>query len=226
MAGFDPNHPASLNTPISDYTADLNKGMKGIKIGIPTYYLEGLDPDVEKLFNNAVTTLKSLGAEIRELVIPELSMSAFSGHVTAAGEASAFNYESLQTHSQSYAQDVRVFLLSGSLVSASLYLRAQQARRKLAKAFQKVFVDVDIMCGPTIPITTPAFSENWVDQNLEVVKRCLPFTVPANLTGIPSLSVPIGLCSKGLPVGMKFMGNHLSEKQLLQVGNAWEVQNH
>lgn len=222
MAGFDPNDPPSLSVSVPDYTADLTKGIKGIKIGIPTYYLEGLDPDIEELFTNAVTKLKSLGAEIKEIEIPELSLTTFAGYVTAGAEAAAYTSESLKTHPQDFGQDVRILLSAGSLSSAAQYVRAQQARRAMVKAFQKAFESVDILLGPTVPFTTPAFSENWVDQNLKVVRHGLPFTNPANLTGVPSLAVPMGVDSKGLPAGMQFIGNHLSEKLLFQIGNAWE----
>lgn len=222
MAGFDANDPASLNVSAPDYTENLNKGIKGIKIGIPTYYLKGLDQDVEKLFQEAIATLGSLGADIKEIAIPELSLSIFAGYATVSGEASTFHYEWLQNYSEDYSPDIRTFFLAGTLTSTPKYERAQQARRKMVEALDQAFLDVDIMLGPTIPMTTPAFSENWIRQNLDVVKRCLPFTSPINLTGIPSLAVPMGLDQRGLPVGMQFIGNHLSEKQLLQVGSAWE----
>jgi len=225
MAGYDFKDPASLKVPVPDYTEDLNKGMKGVNIGIPTYYLEGLDPDVKILFNHAIKTLKNLGAEIKEITIPELSMSTFSGYTIVTGEASNLHYEWLQTFSEAYSADNRIFLLSGTLQNTARYVRAQQARRKMAEAFDKAFQEVDILLGPTIPITTPAFAENWVEQNLEVIRRTLPFTVPINLTGVPSLSVPMGMCSDGLPVGMQFIGKHLSEKLLFQVGYAWETTN-
>lgn len=212
MAGFDADDPASLHVPIPNYTEDLNKGMRGVKIGIPKYYLEGLESDVEKLFKNAITTLKGLGAELIEIEIPELSMATFSGYVTVSGEASTFHYEWLQTHVEDYGADNRIFLLSGTLTNTPQYVKAQQARRKMVEAFHNAFKDIDILLGPTIPITTPAFAQNWVDQNLEVIRRCLPFTVPVNLTGLPSLAVPMGFDQKGLPVGMQFIGNHLSEK--------------
>ncbi|MBY0095722.1 amidase [Mesobacillus maritimus] len=225
MAGFDPKDPASLKTNVQDYRADLHKNISGIKIGIPTYYLEGLDADVETLFTKAIATLRSLGAEIQELNIPELSMSTFAGFVIVAGEGAAFHSKWLQTSLQDYAPDARAILLSGSLTSAPQYIKAQQVRRKLTNAFQIEFKEVDVLLGPTIPMTTPEIREDWVTQNLDVVRRGLPFTVPANLTGIPSLTVPMGLSSKGLPVGMQFMGQHLSEKQLLQLGNAWQTTN-
>ncbi|WP_256583431.1 amidase family protein, partial [Pseudomonas sp. 2995-1] len=94
------------------------------------------------------------------------------------------------------------------------YVRAQQARRKLTNAFKKAFEDVDVLVGPTIPISTPPFQDNLVAQNLEITKQSMPFTSPANLTGTPSLAVPMGIDSNGLPAGMQFIGKHLSEKLL------------
>jgi aspartyl-tRNA(Asn)/glutamyl-tRNA(Gln) amidotransferase subunit A len=222
MAGYDPKDPVSLKVSLPNYWEDLNKNIKGIKIGIPTYFMEGLDQDVEILFHSAIKTLQNLGAEVKEITIPELSMSTFSGYSIVTGEASNTHYEWLQTYPEAYSSDIRTFFLSGTLINPPKYLRAQQARRKLVKAFDQAFEEVDVMLGPTIPITTPAYSENWLEQNLDVLMRCLPFTVPINLTGVPSLSVPIGLCSSGMPVGMQFIGKHLSEKQLLQLGKEWE----
>lgn len=220
MAGFDANDPASLNVAIPDYTKSLNSEIKDVKIGIPTYYLEGLNIEVEKLFNHAITTLKSLGAA--EVIIPELSMTTFSGYSIVGGEASTYHNEWLKSRPEDYAPDNRAFLLSSALSLSHQYVTGQQARRKMVEAFHRTFKKVDVLLGPTIPITTPAFARNWVDQNLEVIRSCLPFTAPANLTGTPSLSVPMGLDERGLPTGMQFIGNHLNEAQLLQIGYAWE----
>lgn len=223
MAGYDPKDPTSLRVSIPHYMESLNSSVKELKIGVPTYYLQGLDPDVEKLFHEALTTLKYLGAEVKQMDIPELTLSTFSGYVTVAGEAASFHHKWLQTHSEDYSPDIRSFFLAGTLTNTPQYISAQQARRKMVKAFHRAFRDVDVLLGPTIPITTPAFSEKWLEQNLDVVNQCMPFTVPVNLTGTPSLSVPMGLDRNGLPVGMQFIGNHLSEKKLLQVGRAWEA---
>lgn len=222
MAGFDSNDPASLNVPIPHYIEDLNKGIEGVRIGIPTYYLNGLDTDVENLFQNAINILTNLGAEIMEITIPELSMTTFTGYTTVSGEAATFHYDWLQNHADDYATDNRSFLLAGTLTTAPQYVKAQQGRRIMVKAIKNAFMNVDIILGPTIPITTPAFAQQWVNQNLEIIRRCLPFTAPVNLTGIPSLSVPMGFDQNGLPTGMQFIGTHLSEKRLLQVGYAWE----
>ncbi|UUI04985.1 amidase family protein [Oceanobacillus jeddahense] len=222
MAGFDADDPGSLDVPVPNYMAGLNKGIKGIKIGIPAYFLQDLAPDVESLFKRARETLHYLGAEIMEVEIPELSLSTFSGYTIAAGEASALHHKWLQTHSSDYSADIRSFFMAGALTNTPQYIQAQQARRKMVKGFEKAFNHVDILLGPTIPITPHIYSEHWVEQNLEVISRCLPFTVPVNLTGTPSLAVPMGLDSKSLPVGMQLIGKPLSEKLLLQAGKAWE----
>jgi len=225
MSGYDPNDPVSLHLYPENYTEGLHKGIAGMKIGIPTYYLEELDSDVEMLFKKAMKTLQQLGAQVKEIDIPELSMSTFAGLATMGGEASAFHYEWLKNRAADYGADIRAFLQAGVLSSASQYAKAQQARRKLVESFDKAFKDVDVLVGSTIPITAPKFQENWVEQNLTTVERVVPFTVPANLTGSPSLSVPMGLDSNELPAGMQLIGNHLSEKQLLQIAYAWEQTN-
>ncbi|MCM3739477.1 amidase family protein [Oceanobacillus luteolus] len=225
MAGYDPNDPAILRVPLPNYSEAIHNDIKGIKIGIPTYYVKGLDEDIAMLFRRAVVQLQYLGAEVKELEIPELEMSTFSGYLTVGSEAAAFHNEWLKTHPEDYSPDIRSFFLAGSLMEGRKYVQAQQARRRMVQAFEKAFQEVDMLLGPTIPIKTPKFQANWVKQNLDVVKRTLPFTVPVNLTGVPALAVPMGIDSNGLPAGMQFIGRHLSEQQLLQVGNAWEQLN-
>lgn len=224
MAGYDPKDIKSEDIELPDYTGDLDKGIKGLKIGIPSYYRQGLDEDVEKLFNESVEKLKDLGAEVKDIEVPELKLAKYAGLVTATSEAGANYYSSLKTNLDKIAQDVRGFLLAGSVLTGTQYIRAQKARRKLVMGLKKAFEDVDVILGPTIPITTPKFDEeNWEDQAIDVVEKVLPFTVPANLAGIPAFSVPMGLDSKGLPTGMQFFGKNFTEKQLLQIGKAWET---
>lgn len=178
---------------------------------------------LEKLFNESVEKLKDLGAKIKDIDIPELKLAKYAGFVTATSEAGANYYNSLKTDLNKHAQDVRAFLLTGSIVTGTQYIRAQKARRTLVNGLKEGFKEVDVLLGPTIPITTPKFDEeNWENQAIDVVEKVLPFTVPANLAGIPAFSVPMGLDSKGLPTGMQFFGKNFTEKQLLQIGKAWE----
>lgn len=222
MAGFDPDDPTSLRTSPQNYMEGLDADIRGMKIGIPDYYIQGLDKSVEKLFKSAVAILEEIGAEVREMEIPELSLAPFAGFVTTAGEAAAYNYEGMKKYPEAYPKDVRVLLSTGLLSSTAQYEKAQQARRKLVEGLQKAFTEVDVLLGPTAPMTAPKISSKPGAQSLEVVQKCTPFTVPANLAGIPALSVPMGMDKKGLPAGMQFMGPHLSEKKLLQLARAWE----
>ncbi|MGR6897382.1 amidase [Rummeliibacillus sp. BSL5] len=223
MAGYDPLDTASIRVEIPNYTENLTKGIKGIKIGIPSYYLRGLDPEVEKLFLLAVNNLNALGANIVNIEIPELELTTFAGFTTVVSEAAAYHTDWLKTHPKDYSTDVHATLLSGALTNSTQYLEAQKARRKMTYALQQIFEDVDLLIGPAIPIETPAWSMDWVSQNLDVENRCMPFTAPVNLTGTPSLTVPIGFDPRGLPVGMQIIGNHLSEELLLQTGHAFET---
>ncbi|WP_096153873.1 amidase [Bacillus sp. FJAT-45066] len=225
MAGYDPKDPGSMKTPNHDYTKTIGKGIKGVKIGVPSFFMKGLEPDVDKLFKAAVLKLEQLGAKMVEIEIPELSMSSYANYVITTGEASSYHYERLQEQSEKFADDVRIFFQTGVITNTPQYVRAQQVRRKLTDAFNKVFEKIDILVGPTIPIVPKPFAENFVEQNLSVTEKCMPFTSPANNTGTPSLSVPIGLASNGLPVGMQLIGAHFSEKLLLQVGARWEKTN-
>lgn len=225
MAGYDPKDPGSIKPPNHDYTKNIGKGIKGIKMAIPTFFMKHLEPDVEKLFREAVVKLEQLGAKIMELDIPELTMSAFANYVITTGEASSYHYEQLQKNYDEFADDVRIFFNTGVITNTPQYVRAQQVRRKLTEAFKQAFEKVDILIAPTIPIVPKPFAENWVEQNLSITEQCMPFTSPANNTGTPSLSVPIGLASNGMPVGMQLIGPHFSEKLLLQAGARWEETN-
>ncbi|OLS38729.1 glutamyl-tRNA amidotransferase [Alkalihalophilus pseudofirmus] len=222
MAGYDPEDPGSIKAPIPDYKKGYGRGIKGLKIGVPTYFMEGLDADVEEMFNKAIATLQQMGAEILYLTIPSLTMSSYAAYLIVPAEASAYHYENLQQKPRQFETDVRVFFETGVVMSGAQYVRSQQIRRKMTEALKAAFEKVDLLIGPTIPIAPQPFHPNWVQQNLEIIERCMPFTSPANLTGIPSLNVPMGLSEDGLPLGMQLMGNHLTENLLLQVGREWE----
>ncbi|MED4017518.1 amidase [Sutcliffiella cohnii] len=222
MVGYDPNDPGSIKAPKPDYKEKLVKDMKGLKIGVPSLFLQGLEPDVEMKFKEALSYLNSLGVHIIELEIPELELATFANYVITTGEASSYHYERLQQNNEGFADDVRIFFQTGIVTDTPQYVRAQQARRVVANAVKEAFEQVDILAGPTIPITAPKFQEDIVPFNIEITKKCMPFTAPANVTGNPALSIPIGLSTKGLPIGMQIIGKHLDEKLLLQVGALWD----
>lgn len=225
MSSYDGNDPNSLeNVERPDYTRNLDTGIEGLVIGVPSYFRQGLDAEVEKLFDESVEKLKELGAEVRDIEIPELEVTQFAGQVTPIAEAGSNYFEELQEQPENIAKDVRAFLMAGSVVTGQQYVRAQKARRLQVEAFEKAFGEVDVILGPTIPIQVPAFKkeEDMPEQAIDVVQDVLPFTVPGNMTGLPVISVPMGLDNDGLPTGMQFYGRPLSEETLLQIAKAWE----
>lgn len=222
MVGHDANDPGSIKANVPDYVKGLNKGVKGLRIGIPGFFLKGLDPEVQHSFKKATRKLEELGATVMEVNIPELDMATYAGYVIVMGEGASYHHGMLQANPKGFGPDDRIQLEAGTLITATQYMESQQIRRALVKALKKVFSEVDVLAGPSLPIPAPQFESNWVEQNLDLTERTMPFTVPANLAAIPSLSIPIGLSPDGLPIGMQLMGNHLSEKLLLRVGYAWE----
>ncbi|MCY3036211.1 amidase [Aerococcus urinae] len=225
MSSYDPkDHNSLKDVERPDYTRNLDKGIKGLKFGVPSYYRQGLDAEVERLFNESIEKLEELGAEVVDIEIPELEMTQYAGQVTPVAEAGANYFEELKNQPENIAKDVRAFLMAGSVVTGQQYVRAQKVRRKMALAFNEVFQEVDAILGPTIPVQVPAFKEEseMPEQAIDVVQSVLPFTVPANMTGVPALSVPMGLDKDGLPTGMQFFGRPLSEEKLLQIAKAWE----
>lgn len=225
MSSYDPkDHNSLKDVERPDYTRNLDKGIKGLKFGVPSYYRQGLDAEVERLFNESIEKLEKLGAEVVDIEIPELEMTQYAGQVTPIAEAGANYFDELKNQPENIAKDVRAFLMAGSVVTGQQYVRAQKVRRKMALAFNEVFQEVDAILGPTIPVQVPAFKEEseMPEQAIDVVQSVLPFTVPANMTGVPALSVPMGLDKDGLPTGMQFFGRPLSEEKLLQIAKAWE----
>lgn len=226
MSSYDElDHNSLQDVERPDYTRNLDKGIDGLVVGIPSYYRQELDQEVERLFDESVSKLKDLGAEVKEIEIPELELTQFAGQVTPIAEAGTNYFNELKSEPENIAQDVRAFLMAGSVVTGQQYVRAQKARRLQGQAFEEAFKEVDVILGPTIPIQVPAFkSESELpEQAIDVVQDVLPFTVPGNMLGLPVLSVPMGLDKDGLPTGMQFFGRPLSEEKLLQVAKAWET---
>ncbi|MGB9803287.1 amidase [Desulfofundulus sp.] len=226
IAGYDPKDPTTKNKPVETYRSQLGSGVKGLKIGVPSnYYFDDVDPEVESRVRAAVKTLESLGAEIIDVFIPELSLSVFAEMVTITAEAAAYHHETLVGNPAGYGDDVRLLLQGGELITAVQYVKAQRARRVIQEGFWRVFTQVDVLVAPTVPITAPRIGQRYVNVNgktKDVVMQFMVWAAPCNLTGIPSISVPVGLSSDGLPVGMQIIGKPFAEGTILKVAAAYE----
>ncbi|TCP17441.1 aspartyl/glutamyl-tRNA(Asn/Gln) amidotransferase subunit A [Scopulibacillus darangshiensis] len=222
IAGFDPKDNTSERVPPDNYYSYLGKSITGIRIGLPDYFFKDLDQGVHSHVWRAIRDLEGLGAQFKEVSMPELSMSLVAEVATEGPEAAAYHHEILTTPKKELYQDyTRITLEAGELTTGMQYEKAQKARRVMRNAFYRTFEDVDVVAAPTVPITAPHFTSHPIEQNLDVWMRCTPYTSPADVTGLPSLSFPVGI-SNGLPVGMQILGKPFSEGRLLQIAYAYQ----
>ncbi|WP_433664149.1 amidase [Nocardia sp. CA-128927] len=224
LTGYDPRDPASVPTPAEDLTPpDLTR----VRIGIPTnYYFDHVDPETTAAVWRAIDHLRDLGAQLVDVEIP---MTRYI-HATQWGlmvpEASSYHEQTLRTSGEQYGDDVRVLLEAGELLSAGDYLRAQRARTMMRSAWADVLANVDVIAAPSVPITAVRVGQQtvtWPDGTSEAIADAyVRLAAPANITGIPALSLPVGRDRMGLPIGMQLLGHPFGEAALLRVGQAYE----
>ncbi|MDT7670078.1 MAG: aspartyl-tRNA(Asn)/glutamyl-tRNA(Gln) amidotransferase subunit [Pseudonocardiales bacterium] len=225
IAGYDRADPASVDMPVPDFTAQLD--VAGLTIGVPTnYYTERLDPEVAAAVSAAIAVLVEQGARTREIEIPLPQYVLPTEWAIMLPEASAYHQEMLREKADLYTEDVRLFLEVGELVLATDYIKALRARTLIQQRWRDMFADIDVLIAPTL--TTPALPVDdpqvtWPDGSTEsATDSYVRFSAPANVTGLPALSVPCGFTGTGLPVGMQIIGKPFAEPLLLGVGQAYE----
>ena len=246
IAGHDPQDATSSPLPVPDYTADLDKGVAGLKLGIPSeYFAEGLDPEVRAAVERSIDQLRSAGATVKPISLPHSRYAIPTYYVIATAEASAnlarfdgvrygFRAKDANTLSSMYrrsrdlgfgAEVKRRIMLGTYALSAgyydAYYKKAQQVRRLLTEDFLKAFAEVDAILTPTAP--TPAFKlGEKVDDPVSMYLADI-YTVTASLAGICGLSVPCGKSSEGLPIGLQILGKHFDEAMMLRVAQTVEA---
>ena len=227
IAGYDRLDPACVDVPVPDYTADLNRGVADLRIGVPVnYYFDRVTADVDRAVRGAVEALHGQGAQLRQVTIPypEAVLGAEWGILLP--EASAYHQDALRDNAELYEPDVRTFLEAGEFVLATDYIKALRVRTLMQRAWAAMFADVDVVLAPCMPVAAPeagATEVNWPDGTAEDVTMALVrLTSPGNLTGLPTLSVPVGFDGAGLPLGMQIIGRPFDEQTILRVAHAYE----
>jgi aspartyl-tRNA(Asn)/glutamyl-tRNA(Gln) amidotransferase subunit A len=244
MAGFDPLDSTSSEEPVSDYTADLDNSLAGLRIGLPReYFGDGLDAATGRAIDDALKVLEGLGATLVEVSLPHSEMTIPTYYVVAPAEASTNlsrfdgvryghrcedpqDLHDLYTRSreEGFGDEVKRRILVGTYALSAgyydaYYKKAQQVRRLIKQDFMDCFEQVDVIAGPTTP--GPAFalgakSDDPVAMYLEDV-----YTLAVNLAGLPGLSMPAGLVD-GAPVGLQLIGRHFDESRLLNVAHQYQ----
>ena len=244
MAGFDPRDSTSVDQPVPDYRATLPRSLVGVKLGLPKEYFEsGLDSRVAAVVHQAVQVYRELGAEIKEVSLPNTPLAVPTYYVLALAECSS-NLARLdgvryghrctepkdlldlytRSRGEGFGAEVKRRIMVGTYALSAgyydaYYLKAPQLRRLMSQDFQQAFAEVDLIVGPTSP--TVAF--NLGEKTADPVTMYLSdiYTIAVNLAGLPGLSLPVGFVD-GRPVGLQLIGNYFTEAQLLNVAHGYQ----
>ncbi len=244
MAGHDPKDSTSADRPVPDFAAACARGVKGLRIGVPREYRsDGMPAEIEALWQQGLQWLREAGAQTVDVSLPHTKYGLATYYIVAPAEASSnlARYDGVRfgarsegadltgmyenTRADGFGAEVKRRVLIGTYVLSAgyydaYYLRAQKIRALILRDFTEVFRDVDALLTPTAPSAAFAQGERMDDP----VKMYLNdvFTVPANMAGIPGLSVPAGLDARGLPLGLQVLGKPFDEETVFAVGAAVE----
>ncbi len=248
LCGKDARDSTSLDVEVPDFTAVLGRDIKGLRIGLPKeYFIDGIHPGVSASIQAAIKKLESLGAELIEMSLPHTDAGIATYYIIAPAEASAnlarfdgvrYGHRTTQadglidqyfkSRAEGFGPEVKRRILLGTYVLSSgyydaYYLKAQRARTLIRRDFEEAFEKVDVILSPTTP--TPAHKIGALKNDPLAAYLEDIFTIPANLAGLPSISVPCGTVEvegKALPVGLQLTGKALDEATLLRVADAFE----
>jgi aspartyl-tRNA(Asn)/glutamyl-tRNA(Gln) amidotransferase subunit A len=244
MAGHDPRDSTSVDAPVPDYAAALDKPVKGLKIGIiREFFGEGLDAATGDAVRAAIEHFRKEGAHVKEVSLPALPLSVPTYYVVAPAECSSnlsrfdgvrFGHRCKdpkdltdlykRTRGEGFGAEVKRRIMTGTYVLSAgyydaYYLKAQKVRSLINADFKRAFGEVDVLMGPTAP--TPAFDIGAKTDDPILMYLNDIYTIGANLAGLPAVSVPCGLVG-GLPVGLQVIGPHFAEERLLAAAHAWQ----
>jgi aspartyl-tRNA(Asn)/glutamyl-tRNA(Gln) amidotransferase subunit A len=254
LAGVDPNDSTSLDEAVPDYTAARQNNVAGLRVGVPEeYFAEGLDTEIESLARAALQQLEQLGCELVQVSLPHTRYAIPAYYLIATSEASSnlARYDGVRygqrgtgggdsdakdldamyraTRTAGFGDEVKLRILLGSFCLRSghydaYYLKATKVRTLIRQDFEAAFESCDVLATPTSPI--PAFRLGEKLEDPLAMYLCDTLTAPANLAGIPGISIPSGFTKAGLPAGLQILGPVLGEPTVLQVAQAYQDATH
>ena len=246
MAGFDPKDATSLDMAVPNWEAALSSDLKGKKVGIPKEYrLEGIDPDIDAMWDAGIAMLKDAGAEVVEISLPHTKYALPAYYIIAPAEASSnlARYDGVRyglrdlpegaglqdmyaaTRADGFGPEVKRRIMIGTYVLSAgfydaYYTQAQKVRTLIARDFEQAFASCDVILAPTAPSAAFGLGEKTADPLAMYLNDV--FAVPASLAGLPAMSVPAALNREGLPLGLQIIGKAFDEQGVLNAGLAIE----
>jgi aspartyl-tRNA(Asn)/glutamyl-tRNA(Gln) amidotransferase subunit A len=226
LARFDTSDPCSVERPPEDFTRSLRDGVRGGRIGIPTsWYFDDLEPEVEEAVLQAASILANLGATVVPVHLENLSTAFRAQRVILSADAYAGHKTSIAKFPDKYDPETRARMMAGSAIEPSVYAEAQSLRDGIRRMFDQTFGIVDVILTPTTAITASQLGAREIQHaglTLDVGTCLTRCTAPTNLTGHPSLSVPCGRSTEGLPIGLQLIGRRFDEQSLYRFAYAFE----
>jgi aspartyl-tRNA(Asn)/glutamyl-tRNA(Gln) amidotransferase subunit A len=226
MAGADPQDPTAATEPVPDYMAATREPIKGLTIGVPSaFYVDDLDPEVERILDETISVLKREGANIVQVELPDQRQLTAAAQLVVAVEAAAFHKRWLIERPQDYGPQVLMRLQNGLAIPGVSYLEALRWRGPALAAYLAAVSGTDAVIVPGAPVPAPTLAESDVGNGPDaeaVIQRLTRFTRPVNYLGLPSLAIPSGFTKNGLPVGMQLIGRSFDEAMLLRIGAAFQ----
>ena len=246
MAGFDPKDATSLDMAVPNWEAALSSDLKGKKVGIPKEYrLEGIDPDIDAMWDAGIAMLKDAGADVVEISLPHTKYALPAYYIIAPAEASSnlARYDGVRyglrdlpegaglqdmyaaTRADGFGPEVKRRIMIGTYVLSAgfydaYYTQAQKVRTLIARDFEAAFGVCDVILAPTAPSAAFGLGEKMADPLAMYLNDV--FAVPASLAGLPAMSVPAALNREGLPLGLQIIGKAFDEQGVLNAGLAIE----
>ena len=245
MAGHDPNDSTSANLPVPDFESAMTGDVRGLRVGVPKEYrLAGMPDEIERLWVQGIAIMRDAGAEIVDISLPHTKFALPAYYIIAPAEASSnlARYDGVRfglrvegdsldemyasTRGEGFGTEVKRRVLIGTYVLSAgyydaYYLKAQRVRALIKRDFDEAFQRVDVILTPTAPSDAFAIGENDDDP----IKMYLNdvFTVPSSLTGLPAISVPVGLSDRGLPLGLQLIGRLFDEEMVFRTAGVLET---
>lgn len=222
IAGHDPADAASADVPVGDYLADLNKGVSGLRIGVPRAFFQGapvVTHDVLAGIDRTADQLRAAGATVEDITLPDYALFAAAGRIIMMAEAYAIHEADMRARLLDYGTITANRFVLGAAITAADYINALRARRELTDAVNAALSRRDALLTASALCTAPRF-----DAPVDAMSSASPMqTIPFNVTGHPAMSVPVGIASDGLPIGVQIVGRPFDEAMVFRVSRAVEV---
>jgi aspartyl-tRNA(Asn)/glutamyl-tRNA(Gln) amidotransferase subunit A len=219
LAGHDPRDPTSVERPVPDFGADLDRGVRGSRIGVVRdFFFDDCDPEIVGAVDTAIRVLEDQGARIDEIALADMDAAYAAGVITIAAEGAAYHAADLRERPELFSDELRAAFELGSFYQATDYVQAQRLRRHLIDQVSRDMAAVDAIVMPTAPVPATPIVGSPPSHAMLRPRNTMPF----NALGLPAISVPCGFTAAGLPIGLQIAGHAFDEAGVLRIARAYE----